>query len=75
LHRAPQSRSVRQATVGLFTHKPVDTLQVSVGISHVTNPALPQTDLAAQRTTLPLQLVGTVPSCDRRFTTWATQLT
>lgn len=49
MHRAPQSRSVTQATVGLFTHKPMETLQVSVGISHVTNPALPQTDLAPPR--------------------------
>ena len=37
-------------------------------------PSLPQVDFAAQRFTLPLQLVGMSPWTDRRFTTWATQL-
>jgi hypothetical protein len=38
-------------------------------------PGLPHVELAAQRTTLPLQLLGRSPDLASSFATWATQLT
>ena len=68
--RVPQSKSVEHVCVGVAVQVPVVVLQVSVGISQVTNPGFPQVERAAQRIALPRQPGDTV-----RFTTCATQLT
>jgi hypothetical protein len=61
----PQSMSAVQASVGSFAHVPVPVagliVHVEIGTRQVMNPGLPQVDLAAQRTTFPLQFLGTTP--------------
>ena len=63
----PQSMSAVQTTVGSFAHVPVPVagliVHVEIGTRQVTNPGLPQVDLAAQLTILPLQFCGTTPEC------------
>jgi len=75
LQRVPQSASTVQLTVGSFAQVLVAVSHVLTGRVQVTNPSLPHVERAAQRVTLPLQLVGMAPWCASSRTLWATQLT
>ena len=57
--RVPQPASVVQVTDGSLVQVPLVRSQVLVGTVQVTKPGLPQVERAAQRVTLPLQLIGT----------------